>query len=171
MKKLLFITVALLGIFIVVFVYAGLTSKPEWKGSVTREYDAPADSLWYLLKDTYRYNSQRHEVAGTEILVDSAAYRKWREHTNLFGDMLLETVQETPLRLLETRMIESSFGMKGLWTFTLVPEGKKTKITIAESSVTDGFIMRSILTLVGRDGNLGLQTRVLERHVANMKTR
>ncbi len=169
MKKVLFFVLAFAATFALVFIGAGLSSKPAWAGSKTQIYDAPADSIWYLLKDTYRYNTQRHEVAGTEMLVDSGNYRKWREHTNLFGGMLLETVRETPPQILETRMIESGFGMKGIWTFTLTPEGEKTKITISENSVTDGFVMRSILTLVGRDGNLQLQTRVLQRHVANMK--
>ena len=157
-----------LSAFLLVFVVAGLSSAPEWSGSKTEVYNAPVDSVWFLLKDTYRYNSQRHEVAKTQMLVEENTYRKWKEHTNIFGDILLETAHETPMKELEIRMIESGFGMKGTWTFLLTPEHGKTKVTITENSVTDGLVMRSILTLVGRNGNLKLQTNVLKRHVQKM---
>ncbi len=167
MKKSLYIILAGLGIFLVVFCTAGLLSATEHSGSKTEVVNAPVDSVWNLLNDIKRYSSIRHEVKKVELLeANQKGYPVWYEHTGIAGRILLEITDRKPNQSLDVRMVKSDFGMQGMWHFELKPQGDKTEVTIHEHSFTHGFIMRSILSLVGRDANLMLQMRTIKKGIS-----
>ena len=167
MKKALYILLAALGTFLVVFCIAGVVSATEHKGSKTEIVNAPADSVWNLINDVQRYSSIRHEVKRIEMLEpNKAGLPVWYEHTGIAGKILLEITGRTPMQTVDVRMVKSDFGMEGMWRFELEPRGNKTKVTIHEHSFTHGFIMRSMLSLVGRNGNLMLQMRAIKKGIS-----
>ena len=63
---------------------------------------------------------------------------------------------------MTVEMTESCFGMIGTWSFLLTDTDNGLAIVIHEDSITDGFMMRGILSLIGRDGNLKLQLKAIE---------
>jgi hypothetical protein len=167
LKKVFYFILSALAIFLVVFCMAGLLSDAEHRGTATAVVDAPVDSIWSLLNDVERYSGIRHEVKKVELLAaNQSGFPVWYEHTGIAGKILLEITGREPKESLEVHMIKSDFGMHGIWHFELEPEGSKTKVTIYEHSFTNGFIMRSILSLVGRNGNIMLQMRAIKKGIS-----
>jgi len=163
-KKILLWTSIVLGTLVLLFYIGGMLADPQFSGSKSVIVEAPPAKVWELLNDTERFSESRHEVDDAEMLPDTPEGRKsWIEHTRLLGTMTYEITRETPGKLLRIRMLKSDFGMSGDWTFKLFPQGKQTKVTLTENSSTKGLFMRSILNVLGRDANMGLLLRALQK--------
>ncbi|GAA4462692.1 hypothetical protein GCM10023093_09820 [Nemorincola caseinilytica] len=156
-------------LFFMVLLIMGAFAHVPYYGSETRIVHAPAAKVWALLADTRMFDANRHEVRSVEMLEDGTnGPRRWREHTLLVGDMYYTALQQRPEDLMVIRMDKSDFGMHGTWQFTLVPVGGYTRVTITETSQTEGLIMRSILNALGRNANMILLLRALEDGVKKM---
>ena len=57
---------------------------------------------------------------------------KWKETPDMGGYILFEQLEKVPFEKLTLNMMESSFGMKGIWKYELKDEGGKTSVTISE---------------------------------------
>ncbi len=170
MKKVLLVFTSLVaGLFLLLAVAAGL-ADPAHRGVVHEVFPAAPATIWGLLTDTERHSLQRHEVKSVEMLAPNAAgFPVWRENTGPTGDILLQVTGMIPERILKVEMLQSDFGMTGTWTFLLEAEGAGTKVTIVENSRTDGWLMRGILALIGRNGNLGLQLRTIHQRLSSQQ--
>lgn len=146
----------------------GLFSEKPYEGKRSAIVAAPVDSVWSLMNNTSRYCALRHEVSRIELLSpDANGNARWTEHTNLAGSMSMEVVKRVQKKYLEIEMTRSSFGLSGVWKFYFLPVPGGTYVLVTERSVADGIIMRGILSLLGRDSNMGLQLKVITAGVAH----
>lgn len=163
-KKIILYTLGIGFIIVSVFASISLGADPHYEGSITQEFNATQSQIWDILNDTKRHSLRRHEVKKVDILgVNAAGYPMWREHTGLAGTITLQVTELEPKKSMTVEMTESGFGMTGLWKFNLETTETGTAVTIHENSDTKGFIMRGILSIVGRDGNLKLQLKAIEK--------
>lgn len=146
------------------FIGISISADIHFEGRLSQEFKVSKPEVWDILNDTERHSLRRHEVKKVEMLGSNAlGYPKWREHTGLAGTISLQVTEFEPQNSMTVQMMESGFGMTGNWTFELDETEKGTKVTISESSDTKGFIMRGILSIIGRDGNLKLQMKAIEK--------
>lgn len=151
------------------FFLCGKLANPHFLGSETIVVEAPVEKVWSVLDNTKAFSESRHEVTRAELTgTNAAGYATWTEHTNLGGTVLLEVAEKISHERLVVRMLDSGFGMKGTWTFELVPEGNRTRVTLTENSTTEGLVMRSILNTLGRDANMGLLLEALKKGSENL---
>lgn len=167
MKKTLVILIAVPAGLAAVFTAVALLADPRHQGCVTEVFPVPPGRIWGMLTDTERHSLRRHEVKAVEVLApNTSGLPTWREETGLAGSILLQVTRRVPEKMLVVEMTESGFGMTGTWTFLLEGEAGGTRVTILENSLTEGLVMRGILSIVGRDGNLGLQLKALRKGLA-----
>ncbi len=160
---ILFVVVAL----VVLISAIGILSAPEYEGVISKTFNADSKTIWNILSDTEAYSLSRHEVKSVKILpTDETGRKKWIENTGYTGNIYLEIAGEEHEQYMEVNMIKSDFGMRGTWKFIFQQiDDNITKVVITEKSVTEGFLMRTILSIVGRDGNLKLQMKAIEKNI------
>jgi len=165
-RKLALTLVGLVLFLMTVFIAIGALSPSAYQGTRTIQLNASPDRVWKELTDLQSLPQKRREVIGIEILESRAGSPwKWKELTDMGGHLTFEKVEEIPMKKLSVRMIESSFGMSGTWTYEL--EGKEmTRLTITEESSIKSIPVRAVMTLAGRDGNLEKEVSVIVRSVA-----
>jgi hypothetical protein len=155
-----------LSTLVALFFLAGLLANPSYTGSRSIVVDSSPQEVWDLLDNTERFSTSRHEVYKFEMLEENnEGHKQWREHARLWGAMNYEIKQQNPEKSLTIEMTSSDFGMSGIWEFVLIPEGAKTKVELTEKSRNEGLLMRCILATVGRDANMGLLLRVVEKQL------
>lgn len=151
------------------FFLCGKLANPKFLGSETIVVEAPVEHVWSVLDNTKVFSESRHEVTRAELTgTNAAGYDMWTEHTNLGGSISLEVTEKIPNKKLVVHMLNSGFGMTGIWTFELVPEGNSTRVTLTENSMTEGLMMRSILNTLGRDANMNLLLKALKKGSENL---
>lgn len=167
-KRIFWFVVGGLTVLVGLFFLCGKLANPKFTGSKTVLVEAPVDKVWSVLDHTKTFSESRHEVSRAELTgTNAAGYDRWTEHTNLGGAISLEVAEKIPNEKLVVRMLDSGFGMTGTWTFDLVGEGENTRVTLTENSTTEGWLMRSILTILGRDANMGLLLKALKKGSEN----
>ncbi len=162
----------LLAIFILVFGVAfcalslGFFADTNYKGNEFVVLPYSADQVWTVLDDTERYSSSCHEVKSMRMLPsDENGLKSWEENTGLWGTMTYQIRESIPAQKMVIEMTRSDFGLSGFWTFLLTEENNTTKIELQEESEARELPMRSILSILGRKGNMKLLLRALEKEV------
>lgn len=163
-KKILLWTVGSLLTLVAVFLICGYFANPEFKGTRSISVNSSPQKIYALMMDIKNFSESRHEVKKAEILPDTQqGYPSWQEYTSLHGVMKYEIVHLVKDKEITIRMVQSDFGMTGTWRFAFVPEGTKTRVTLTEHSDNEGLLMRSILNTIGRDGNMKLLLRAVQK--------
>lgn len=171
MKKVLTVV---LGIALVVMVGAGIAlillsarTDADFSGQITRTIGAACPRVEALLLDVEGRQDHRHEVVGIEQTgMNTAGLATWTETMDLGGEARVEIARHEPGRLVAIRLIESSFGMTGTWTYEFTADGASCIITIRESSSIESWFVRAMYGLSGRDAMLRNEMAVIENHVA-----
>lgn len=171
MKKVLTVV---LGIALVVMVGAGIAlivlsarTDADFSGQITRTIDAACPRVEALLLDIEGRQDHRHEVVGIDRTgTNTAGLPTWTETMDLGGEARVEIARHEPGRLVAIRLIESSFGMTGTWTYALAAEGTSCTVTITETSSIESWFVRAMYGLSGRDAMLRNEMAVIKGHVA-----
>lgn len=154
MKLIINIVSSLIGILLLVFLGAGLFSAKEFNGEVSDTILAPPQDLWAILSTPEKRKSRLSldKITGNEQ--NSLGFQKWVEHKNGHTARYEILAYSQPFNLT-LALMDSSEGMRGLWTYTLSSDdGIHTKLTIHEKSQLSDFTKRSIATLKGRKSGL-----------------
>ena len=169
-KKIAKWTLIVLGVLVVLFFTAGLIGDVKYSGSREITINDTPENVWKLITDTRRFSESRHEVKKMEMLEKTPeGFPSWREYTPWWGTMTYVSTGQVPGETLSISMVRSDFGLSGDWVFKIVPAGKQTKVILTETSSAEGIMMRSILTILGRDANMGLLLRTIEKELKNEK--
>lgn len=165
-RKIALTIVGAMLLLMTVFIAIGALSPSAYQGTRTVQLSASPERVWKELTDLQSLPQKRREVIGVEILESRGTSPwKWKELTDMGGHITFEKIEEVPQKKLSLRMIESSFGMSGTWTYEL--EGSEmTRLTITEESSIKSIPVRAVMTLAGREGNLEKEVQIIVRSVA-----
>lgn len=168
MRKKLLTAFSVLALACVLFVVIGWLAPREHQGQLTQTLDIPKEAVWHTLTDLQQLPKRRPEVARVELLgVNDQGHKIWKEHTDMGGYILFEQLEEIPYQKLVVRMVESTFKMKGTWEYRLAADhtgaSNKCTLTIKEVSQTDNLLLRSLMTLLGRDATMHEEVNSLVR--------
>lgn len=138
------------------FLAMGYLSSEEFSGSRTETIQATPSAVWNVLTDIESLPEYRQEVTSIEFIEDTVGNRLiWKEHTDMGGFILFTLLDSVQNKRLQIEMDGSSFGMSGTWTYELeATADNSTQLTVIEDSKTTNAMVRSLLTLAGRDANL-----------------
>lgn len=153
------------GIFLALLLIGSLAPK-EFSGSVVHTFDAPKEVIWNILTDIEGLPTRRREIVSVERLSASESGRpRWKENTNMSGYILFEATEEKLHQRLVYTMLESSFGMSGVWSYEFEPKGDTVTLTISEKSQIDAVLVRAVMTLSGRDANLQREVELIQNTI------
>lgn len=159
MKRLLFVSfgtsfllIALVGLFLGIGYYQDskfIGTKSEWIG-------ADPEDIWAYLTDIEDVVNRRSEVSSVEILerFPNKTPKKWKEIPDLGGFMIFEVVTSERPKIWKISLTDSSFKLRGTWTYELSKKEPGTVFTVTEESEITSIPVRGAYYLSGRDATL-----------------
>lgn len=137
-------------------------TPPEFLGTIQKQIPVSVSKVWDYIADIEGTPLRKTEIKKIEVLErkDSGIF-KWKEYTDMGGYMLFEKTEE-PLKKIEKRMIDSSFGMTGTWLYEIQGNEDLSVVTIPENSKTIKPLVKLMLVLSGRDANLKREMKIIE---------
>ena len=92
---------------------------------------APPDTVWGLITNVREYPKWRKDVARVEQIA-GVPHLKWREFTP-HEKLTYEATTIQPTSHFVSQIVDKGIAFGGSWDYSIVPEGKGSKITITES--------------------------------------
>jgi hypothetical protein len=155
MRKIIVAILLVLTTLFIGFWAVGALANESYSGQLSKKFNASPERLWAVISDFTELQKGRREIVKIEILqTDSLGPVKWKEFTDMDGFIVFERVEMHPNKMLKLKMLSSSFGMSGFWTYSIEAADNQSKLIIAEQSIVEQAVVRSALVLAGRDANL-----------------
>ena len=162
--KILFTIVGIIALLFLIFVIIGILAPRSHEGKVSATYDNSPEEIWRILSDIESLPDRRREIVDIEILEPSAdGFKRWKELTDMRGYAIFEMLAEVENELIEISMTESTFGITGTWKYEIQEIDSSTTVTITENSTTCKILVRSMLTIAGRNATLKQELKNLEK--------
>lgn len=156
----------ILGLIIVLFIlgYRAAKKAPDdWQGLIKKQFNYPLITIWDYISDIEGIPIRKRGIKRIEPLEkDGDSIIKWKEVTDMGGYILFEKTV-IPYQRLEKRMTDSSFGMTGIWIYSIEGGEAGCTVTITEKSSTKKLFTKLMLVLAGRNANLRNEMRLLEK--------
>lgn len=163
MRKLILGLLIFITILFVGFYSIGALSSEHYQGQVEAKFNAHPDSVWQLLENFEQLQKQRKEITKIEIIErDSLNVLSWKQYTDMDGYILFHKNLNPDKKIMVVTMKESSFGMQGYWTYTVLPKPTGCLVRIEENSTTTDLFVRSALSIAGRDANLKQEIKLIQ---------
>lgn len=160
-----FILLFIVGLFLGV----GLFQEAKYSNSVSESMEIPASEIWNYLLAIEEMPIRRKEVVKVEIIEKDQKQLPlvWKEITDMGGYMLFKRGVTIPEQKLEIILYESSYKMRGTWTYEIVEKEGLTTVTIKEDSEIFSPVIRGAYFLAGRDSTLLQEMSMLRNHFKN----
>ena len=137
-----------------VILYLGYRTDPKYTESMTFQVSYPVEHAWQELINIKEAPARKKDVESVEIIEEYGKLIAWQENLKNGGYRIYRMNKRDENRQLILELTESSYELKGIWTFDLRPRSNETEITISEeSSLTDIKIL-GYRVLMGRDHDL-----------------
>lgn len=145
--KLVLIVAGLLVLVVVLMVVIGSLLPKRHEVSRSALIAAPPAGVYRALTAFESAPQWRSDVVRVELLGEAGGYLRFREHGR-HGAVTYEVVEQTPERLLVTRIVDRDLGYSGSWTYALAPEGAGTRVTITERGEVSNVLFRFLSRFV-----------------------
>lgn len=128
--------------------------------------EVPASKIWNYLLSIEEMPSRRKDVVRVEIIEKDLNHipLAWKEITDMGGYMLFKRGATIPEQKFEVILYESSFKMRGTWTYEMAEKNGLTTVTITEESEIFSPLIRGAYFLAGRDSTLLQEMSMLRNH-------
>ncbi|TGL60351.1 hypothetical protein EHQ58_07600 [Leptospira ognonensis] len=157
-----FLLIFLVGLFLGI----GLFQEARYTNSISETMEVPASKIWNYLLSIEEMPSRRKDVVRVEIIEKDLNHipLAWKEITDMGGYMLFKRGATIPDQKLEVILYESSFKMRGTWTYEMAEKNGLTTVTITEESEIFSPLIRGAYFLAGRDSTLLQEMSMLRNH-------
>lgn len=153
----------MLAIFCSGIFMTGYFSSPIYKGEIAKQLNSSAKNVWDLLDRIDDIHKNRKEIVSVEMVGKSNNSKKhWRELTDMGGFIEFKVIDYNPLKKIQLRMINSSFGMSGVWTYEIEEVEGSIILNISEDSNNTDILARSMLTIFGRASIIKRELKLIE---------
>ncbi|MCZ8157490.1 MAG: SRPBCC family protein [Leptospira sp.] len=149
------------------FLGIGFVQEVEYKHSISGSLNVPRAEIWTFLVDFKDIPNRRKDVIQVEIMeLDPATSIpiKWKELTEMGGYMTFQRGETIPNQKLEVQLIDSSYKIRGKWTYELSEQHGITTITVTERSEIKSPLIRGAYFLAGRDSTLQQELAMIQNH-------
>lgn len=138
MFRIFSLVITILCIILVLILFLGYTTNPSFSSSVTFEVQYRSQTIWQQLLNFKEIPNRKSDVESIEVLEEYGKLVAWKENLKNGGYRIYRTNQMLDNKKLVIELTESSYGLAGIWTFELEPDGNVTWVTISEeSTLTD----------------------------------
>ncbi|MTI30273.1 SRPBCC family protein [Xanthovirga aplysinae] len=152
-----------LGILFGAFWLIGYYTNENYEGEHIVKLDCPKAVVWDILTDLEEIPDYRDEIDEVHFKGrNQRGLMKYEMIPEIGGYIDLEILERIPEKRLVVRMIDSSFGLSGIWTYELEGNNDYCLVTISENSRLENTLSRSTLSLTGRDAILEREAEILE---------
>jgi hypothetical protein len=171
MNALFIILLVIVVLILAVLAWAAVKIPKDWEGIIQKKLPYPLKTVWDCIADIEGTPAKKREIKKIEPLEKAGDnIIKWKEHTDMGGYILFEKY-EAPYQQLIKKMIESSFGMTGTWTYNIQGDERQCTVSIIEKSSTKKLFVRLMLSLAGRNANLKREMNIIEKFVSSTSSR
>jgi len=162
--KFLKITFGLLFTIVLIVFCIGMFASKAHHSERSDTFNCSRLKLWTTLNDIQDLPKRRKEIKRVEFTgTTKNGLRKWKQYTVMGGLMTMEEIESKPMEKLKVSITESTFGMKGVWTYELSGNDSTfCSLTITEDSEIDKLLLRSLMTILGRDANIKKEINTLK---------
>jgi len=146
----------LLFLFLGIFLGAGFLQKEDFLGSRVETIPAPVDRVWDYLIDIQDFPNRRIEINSIRIdaIREDGLPVRWSLITDQGGTLEFELGDMIPQKKFQTKLLDSSFKMTGVWTYELTPKGNNTELRLTEESKITSPVIRGAFLFSGREANI-----------------
>jgi len=151
MLKLLSLTLVVVGFLAFLVMILGYSEPISYEGTLTERFDDKREVVWTILNSIEEIQTRKPDVIAVNFLSTERGIVSWREDLENGGFRVYKTLEKTTPSRLVVELLESSYGVTGVWTYTLVQSGTMAEVTITEKSKTDNVWVRGINKIKGRN--------------------
>ena len=166
-KKILLVLLGAWGAAILMFLAIGLFASSHRDAQLTQIVDASPDWVWHYLTDVDGLPKRRPDIKRIEDL-PSNGLRKWREITQKNRILTYEYVEVVPYQKIVLRLIDSTVGLRGIWTYRLQAKGFQTELTIEEHSELTHLLARATLAVTGKTTLLRQEFKLINEELRRL---
>lgn len=155
MIKFISSVILILGALGILIMALGYFSSPVYTGSVRFQVDTQAQFVWEELIRIQNVPQKKSDVASVEIVSTQGQLVAWQEKLKNGGYRLYRMNEYKTNERLVVELLESSYGLTGIWEIDLIPEEEYiTTVNITERSLLTNVQKRGIRNLLGRNHDL-----------------
>jgi len=132
----------------------GYFSAPFYSNSILFEMDSPPNVIWNDLVNMKDSTIKKADVSSVDVFDKYGSLIAWQENLKDGGFRRYRMTHRVEERNLVVELMESSYGLTGMWYFVLEKKDSKTLVTITEESTLDNTILRGTRFFFGRDRDL-----------------
>jgi uncharacterized protein YndB with AHSA1/START domain len=140
MRWIVAVTAVLVAVVLIVLVVGTMLPK-EHTARSSATIDAPPAAVWEALTNVEAFPSWRADVVRVELLPSANGRKSWRE-IGKHGAVTLEEVAAEASHRLVSRIADPSLPFGGTWTYDLVADSGKTRVTITEEGIVQNPFFR-----------------------------
>lgn len=154
LEKFIFWVISILVLIATAFAIVGYTSNPEHQESTQFLVDSNVGFVWQELVNIKNTPQKKDDVESVEMVGQNGTLISWQENLKNGGYRLYRMNEYELNQKLVIELLESSYGLTGVWIFELSPDGNGTQVKISETSTLTNIQKRSIRAIFGRNYDL-----------------
>jgi hypothetical protein len=154
MLRILSLVIAILLLISAVILILGYNASPQYSNTITFEVPYTVDLTWQELLKIQEAPKRKSDVTSVEILEEFGKLVAWQENLKNGGYRIYRMNKRGENKVLVLELTESSYGLKGIWTFGLEQNGNGTIVTVSEESELSDIKRRGYRALIGREVDL-----------------
>jgi hypothetical protein len=151
MSRFLSVAVILIFVFGGIIFTAGFFVGPNYYNERTFVLDYEIQEVWKVLNEIEYYPTAKRDVESVNIRARYGNLYSWEENLKNGGIRIYRNSEKFEQRSLKIELLESSYGVTGVWEFKLKPVGVNTEVSIIERSENSSVFGRGLRFFFGRD--------------------
>ncbi|WP_070120321.1 hypothetical protein [Bacillus marinisedimentorum] len=153
---------------VMIVIYTGSFIPPHFHIKYSENYSVSSEIIWNTLINMDRMAERSRFAKRVErIGKNHLGFPIWREYSGFGVWSEFEIIGKIPSKKLTINLLDSSYGIKGKWSYELDEKDGKTTVTITENSEIHQFTVRLPLILTGRDFHTRKRFRILEKSLSH----
>jgi hypothetical protein len=154
MSRVLSLLLSVLAAITLAVFGAGYATAPEYTDSLYVNLDYSPDMVWAELVNIEKSNIKKSDVTSVEVFDRYGRLLAWKENLKNGGYRIYRMNERIEGRKLVIELTESSYGLKGIWSFEIRPSLGATALVITEDSRLDNIWDRGKRYYFGRNHDL-----------------
>jgi hypothetical protein len=154
MMKFTYFTVILVTILFLAVYIIGYMAQPNYASSIEFSLESTPAFIWQQVLAISTIPKLKTDVESVDIVARSGERVAWRENLSNGGYRLYRITDFVQEKRLGIELLESSYGLTGVWIIELEPQQTKTNIILSEKSTLTNIFIRGMRTILGRNHDL-----------------
>lgn len=155
MSRILSLTISIFVLIGITILILGYNTPEKYTGEIQVEASYSVGLVWQELLNIKEIPQRKTDVTSIEILEEFGKLSIWKENLNSGGYRIYRmNKRDDEQKILVLELIESSYGLTGIWTFNLKENSKDTIVYISEDSTLTDIKRRGYRKITARDVDL-----------------